>query len=130
MISPEDCIPKQQESHLLLLFNWEDEKAKGLYSQKIFDYLGAKRPILATGGFHNDDVRDQLLSETGAGYYCCTIDEIKKALLEHYDQFKINQKFYTGKKDEIEKYCYEGLAKSFAEILDAQASKEINPRIE
>jgi glycosyltransferase involved in cell wall biosynthesis len=119
VISPEDCIPKQQESHLLLLFNWEDEKAKGLYSQKIFDYLGAKRPILATGGFHNDDVRDQLLSETGAGYYCCTIDEIKKALLEHYDEYnQKNRKRYKGNKDEIEKYSYEHLTKSFANILN------------
>ena len=53
-ISREESLKKQKESQVLLYFNWEDEKEKGIYGLKVFEYFSSQRPILATGGFPED----------------------------------------------------------------------------
>lgn len=65
-------LEKQRDSQLLLLFNWENNNQKGVYTGKIFEYLAARRPILATGGF-KDDVVEELLAETNSGAYAVTL---------------------------------------------------------
>ena len=81
------AIEKQQESQLLLLLNWEDQREKGVIPQKIYDYLSALRPILSLGGSGND-VIEQLLNETRAGIYCSTSTEALTALAKFYSEFK------------------------------------------
>jgi hypothetical protein len=119
-IPPEESIKKQKESQLLLLLNWENRMQNGIYTQKIFDYLGAMRPILATGGYHNNDVKEDLINQTNAGKYCSTKEEIKSALLSYYSDYKMN-KFvtYNGIQEELLKYNYYNLAKDFSRQIDS-----------
>jgi len=108
---------KQKESELLLLFNWEDQKEKGVYTLKIFEYLASQRPILAAGG-SGDDVIEALLKETKAGVYCRTVEDIKSALMVWYTEYKENGRVpYIGDAEQINKYSYRGMAREFAGVL-------------
>jgi len=109
---------KQKESQLLLLLNWEDRQVKGWCPLKLIDYLAARRPILATGGFGNDVIY-RLLNETKAGIYCKTVEDIKKILAKLYSQYKLKRKtIYEGDIKKINKYSYREMAKKFVEVLD------------
>lgn len=123
VIPREDSLKKQWESQILLLLNWEDPKEKGLFSGKVFEYLAAKRPILATGGYGNDVV-ETLIKETKAGVYCQKIEDIKKALTKFYLEYKQKGKIsYQGEWGEIEKYSYYEMAKKFVDVLNQITEK-------
>ena len=118
IIPRETSLAKQKESQVLLLLNWEDPRVKEVYTGKIFEYLAAQRPILATGGFGND-VIEALLNETNSGTYCSTVEDIKKTLRELYSEYKLKCKVaYKGNIKEINKYSYREMARKFAEIID------------
>lgn len=87
MINRDDSIKKQRESQLLLLLNWEDKSQKGTTTGKIYEYLAAKRPIIATGGFGGDSV-ENILKDTKAGYYLCDEKSIKIWLKKFYNEYK------------------------------------------
>ncbi len=118
-VSRQISLKRQRESHVLLLLNWEDFKERGVYPLKVFEYLAARRPILATGG-PDDDVIKELLNETNAGTYCKTIEDIKMILRELYSKYK-NKKTtsYARNKEKINKYSYRNMAMKFAENLDS-----------
>jgi len=116
-IPREEVLKKQRESQILLLLKWEDPKEKGVYSGKIFEYLAAKRPILATGG--SKDVISELLEETKAGIDALTVEEIKIALKSFYYEYKQKRKVsFNGDIEEINKYSYREVAKKFADVLN------------
>ncbi len=75
----------QNDADFGLLLNWEDPKVKGWESTKLFEYLGAGLPILATGGNGNDSVLD-ILNSTGAGVYLQTVDSVRNFLHSVYEQ--------------------------------------------
>jgi len=112
------AIEKQRESQLLLCFKWEDSQEHGAYPGKLFEYLGARRPILATGG--TDDVVNDLLNETGAGISAMTLEDIKNMLNEFYEDYKRSGSVpYKGKESEISKYSHRELARQLCGILDS-----------
>lgn len=48
-VTHEESLAIQANSDLLLLLLWNDPGAVGVYTGKIFEYIGARRPILMTG---------------------------------------------------------------------------------
>ncbi len=122
LVPREISFEKQRESQILLLLNWEvsweDQREKGWYPLKVFEYLAAQRPVLAIGGSDNDVVRE-LLDETKAGMYAPTVEDIKSILKELYLEYKRNGKIsYNGDMGKISKYSYREMARKFAEVLD------------
>jgi glycosyltransferase involved in cell wall biosynthesis len=116
----EFCFQKQKESQLLLLFNWEDPRQRGVYSGKIFEYLAARRPILATGGA--DSVVTELLKETNAGVDAHTVEDIRNALEKAYSEYKLRGEVsYQGNMEKISKYSYREMARKFAAIMNSLA---------
>ncbi len=43
------CVARETRSHVLLLIKHDDERYRGLVPGKLYEYIGAKRPILAVG---------------------------------------------------------------------------------
>lgn len=116
------ALEKQRESQLLLLLDWHDPQERGAYSGKIFEYMAARRPILATGG--SDDVVSELLNETKAGICAPTVEDIKNALRELYAEYKLKGEItYNGKESKINKYTHREMARKFAEILNRMTRK-------
>jgi len=118
MVSKQTALERQRESQLLLLLDWDDPQEKGVYLGKTFEYLGTKRPILATGG-SKDSVIAELLSETRAGLHAPGMEDVKEALKELYQEYKLKGAVtYKGEEAKINKYSHREMARKFAEILD------------
>jgi hypothetical protein len=86
-----DRLPHSQALHIqtqadiLLLLLWNDPAEKGVYPGKLFEYIGARRPILAVG--HTDNAAGELIRSRQAGV---TLDdpEAIAAQLRHWIQQK------------------------------------------
>lgn len=118
IVPREIALNKQRDSQLLLFMKWNDPKERGYYSAKIFEYLAAKRPILAIGGF--DDVVKELLDETKAGTYASTMEELKGILRKLYQEYQASGNArYKGEKASINKYSQREMAKKFALVMDS-----------
>jgi hypothetical protein len=116
IVPREIALNKQRESQLLLVFKWNDTRHRGHYTAKIFEYLAARRPILAVGGF--PDVIDQLLGETKAGVSGHTAEDIKTLLLRLYQEYKSTSVVsYNGDEAETNKYSHREMARKFAVVL-------------
>ena len=116
----EIALEKQRESQLLLLLKWEDPRERGAYTGKVFEYLAARRPILATGG--SSDVVDELLNKTNAGICAPTVEDIKNILKKLYQEYKLKGEVaYQGKESSINKYSHREMARKFSEILNQLA---------
>ncbi len=115
------ALEKQRESQLLLLLKWEKPQERGVYTGKVFEYLAARRPILATGG--SSDVVDELLNETNAGICAPTVEDIKKTLKKLYQEYKLKGEVaYNGAESSVNKYSHHEMVRKFATILDSLAS--------
>lgn len=112
-----DSLKKQRETQVLMLLQWMDPREIGICPGKIFEYFGARRPIVAVslkGGIIED-----LISRTGAGEVCSNIKEIKGTLLSFYNEFKeVGKVEFKGKEEEIIKFTRKTSAFSLSKILN------------
>jgi glycosyltransferase involved in cell wall biosynthesis len=98
--------------------DWEDVNEQGWCPGKIFEYLAARRPILATGG--GEGVIKDLINQTGTGIHAADKQSVKEALLTFYKEYKSNGKIsYKGNEEEINKYNQIEMARKFSEVLDS-----------
>jgi glycosyltransferase involved in cell wall biosynthesis len=58
-------VDRQMNADILLLLQWNDPREQGNVPGKIFEYLGARRPVLGLG--LEDGVPARILAERGAG---------------------------------------------------------------
>ena len=81
----------QKSSQVLLLAINNVPSAKGIITGKIFEYLNAKRPILAIGPIDGDLAK--ILDETNSGVIIEFEDAVslKSVILEFYNQYKIGR---------------------------------------
>jgi glycosyltransferase involved in cell wall biosynthesis len=76
---------QNSDALLLILYKF---KHKGVYSGKLFDYLGSLKPIIAL--VDKTDVAAQLIEECNAGFIADSenIEEIKSAILQAYETWR------------------------------------------
>ena len=79
-IAHADCLLEQRRADALLLLLWNDPEHRGVYTSKLFEYLGTRRPILAIGSSGN--VAADLLLERGVGFVSQSADDIASKLRE------------------------------------------------
>jgi hypothetical protein len=121
-ISQKESIDKQIKADILLLLQWNDPNVKGFYSGKVFEYLGAKKPILAVG--IDGGVISELLKETKAGYLATSALEAESILFKWVTMYKSDGSIkYSGELKKIHGYTRFCQAKKLALILD-EASKK------
>lgn len=129
LVTIHDSIPRhksiirQKESTIILLLEWLNPAAKGIYSGKVFEYIGAQRPILAIayeGGVVND-----LLFESGTGILTNEVETIKKVLccwLKEWQRLGKITSYWKPRQSVIKRYTRREQARKLAESLDKAAS--------
>lgn len=60
-----ESLKLQMEADILLLLLWTDQAQRGVYTGKLFEYIGARRPILAVGPA--DNVAAEMILKKQAG---------------------------------------------------------------
>jgi len=119
-----ESVSHQKESSALLFLKWNDPLAKGIYTGKIFEYLGAQRPILAIGSF-KDELVDNLITESGTGIALDSVDTIKSVLshwLEEWRQKRQIVSHWQPRADVIQRYTRKRQAETLAQLLDEVSS--------
>lgn len=113
-----EAVRRQQTSQVLLLLINRSENAKGILTGKFFEYLAAKRPIIAIGPTDGDVA--EILHETKAGVMIDFDDvhKTKDTIKDFYIKYK-NKELVVADAS-INKFSRKSLTKELAELIKQQ----------
>jgi len=115
-LSHNKVITETLKSQVLLLLINNTPNMMGIIPGKIFEYLAARRPILCIAPKEGDSSKIIAESESGVVIDFGERDELKKALVEFYANFKnANQILYNSS---IDKFSRKTLTQTMARLLD------------
>jgi glycosyltransferase involved in cell wall biosynthesis len=110
-----ESIKAQQQASALLFLSYLG--IKGILTAKIFEYLGAGRPVLSVPG--DEGVTDALLAETRAGTVGRTAEQITEILEKWIDEWERTGKVeYNPIPEKIHVYTRKKQTEKLAQILD------------
>ena len=116
LIPREEAIKKQRESQLLLLLVDKNNKEQNVYPFKMFEYLGARRPIICIGG--NGGIVKELLENINAGVFASNANILRNILLEYYNEFLKHSNIRCCGNSDIDNYTFSSITKEYSEILN------------
>ena len=115
-VGREESLEIQRKSHILVMLDWMTEK--GVYTSKIFEYLAARRPIIAFGG-QRGSVVDLLLQDTNAGYQIIEYKDLQKAFEQLFLVYTTHGTLpYSGVIPAINQYSQIETARRVAGVLN------------
>ncbi|WP_299536644.1 glycosyltransferase family 4 protein [Ulvibacterium sp.] len=111
----DQALQRQRETQILLLVEIDSEETKGIIPGKLFEYMAARRPILAIGPEGWD--ASTIISGTNTGKVLLYQDysRLKNVLLEWFALYRKGELNLASKG--IEKYSRKALTKQLAEYL-------------
>ena len=114
-LSHSEANLEMQNSDLLLITNFPEDKSKGIIPGKIFEYLATKKQIISFGP-KDSDVK-KILEETNAGKHFSYDDSelVKSFILEKFKEWKSGN--LSSKTQNIDQFSRKNLTKKLAEIL-------------
>ena len=114
-LSHEKVLELQQKSQVLLLLEIDSEETKGIIPGKLFEYLNAKRPILAIGP--KDWEAGEMVEHSEAGVFCLQEDKegIKTVLLDWFNRYEKGNLECHSKG--VEKFHRKALTESLAKFI-------------
>ncbi len=116
-VSFREAIEAQQDADILLLLSWNDNDQKGNLGGKIFEYLGAKKPILALP-YYNQGI-DNILTSTQAGVIVTNVQACMETLWGWYRDFDTKGFIpYHGITTVLEGYSRKRATEQLADILN------------
>jgi glycosyltransferase involved in cell wall biosynthesis len=111
-----ECIARERQSHALLLIKHDDDRYRGLVPGKLYEYIGARRPILALvpDGEACEIVRDLRRGETA---HIDSPGEIAAALETMYERHRNGTLESSYALDEVPRYSRRVEAERLSELL-------------
>jgi glycosyltransferase involved in cell wall biosynthesis len=104
---------------VLLLLEWNSPEARDTYTGKLFEYLAAKRPILAIA--YKSGAVDNLLTESGTGIVINNPTMMKDVLSHWLDEWQKSGRIlshWEPRADVIQRYTRRGQAGKLAQLLE------------
>ncbi len=114
-VTHKEAIQFQLKGQVLLLIEMDTPETKAIIPGKLFEYLAAKRPILAIGPEGSDVT--SIISETQSGSYFLYSEavQLKNQLLYYYKKYK--QGSLVSESKNISKYSRRELTEKMAMLL-------------
>lgn len=110
-----NAISIMKNSAVLFYVGWKGWK--GIYSGKIFEYLGAKKNILIAP--NDGDVLEKLINYTNSGKLANTPEEMTTILSNWYSKWKKNEMEYNGIEEKINEFTRESQAERVLQLLSS-----------
>lgn len=107
--SRHEVLAAWKSASVLVLLRWEDPRDEGVPTGKLFEYLGAGRPVLSLGGAAG--VVGKILCSSGSGTHCGTAEDAA-LFLEHVAERR------APLRPDVSAYSAATMATRFAELLD------------
>lgn len=119
-----EALEIQRNSHILLLVLSTSPSAKGIITGKIFEYLAARKPIVAVGPVDGD--LSLMLNNVGAGkmFDYNDVDGMANQILSYYKGYKESN--FTIVDADISSYSRRKLTGQLSEILNSLTEKGEN----
>ena len=98
-INRSEVLKLQSQSDILLLLTWDNPLEKGVFTGKLFEYIGSAKPILGIGAV--DDVASTAINENGFGLSTNNSDDIYTFIKNIKDKNfleKINNSYLKNRK--------------------------------
>ncbi len=114
-VSHENAIQYQQKSQVLLLVEIDSDKTRGIIPGKLFEYMAAKRPILAIGPEQWEAGQIVVDSYIGKAFTYVESKSLKDLLLSWFDSYRDESLGYVAK--DTKKYSRRELTKQLAKQL-------------
>ena len=112
-----ESIAELVNADALLLVVDEAEGSEEIVPGKVFEYIGAARPIIALAPA---GAVSELLAETGSGFVAANQDlaAIKRAFLECYSKFGYHRRQFHQNEDAVRNYERREVTRRLAELLN------------
>lgn len=110
-----ESIKEQLSSNLLLLLGFNSLKDEGVYTGKVFEYIGSKKPIIFIGNKNNGLKEILEKNNIGKCYFYSDIEGIKSYILKNYNLYI--------KKEKVElhgcsEFSYNEIVKKLINIIE------------
>ncbi len=114
-VSHAEALQFQHRSQLLLLIEMDRPETRAIIPGKLFEYMAAKRPIIAIGPAESDV--EQLLTKTRAGDYFLYNQkaELKETICRLYSTFKEGK--ITIDSDSVKQFSRKALTEKLATLI-------------
>lgn len=115
-VSHQESLEMQRKTQLLLLVANRTGNVKGILTGKFFEYLGAKRPILAIGEAESD--LESAMKNTDAGLFAGydDLEKVKEYLRTCFHSYQRGQLFHEA--THLDNYSSAALAKKFIQLME------------
>ena len=116
-ISHENALQQQRCSQVLLLIEMDSPETRAIIPGKLFEYMAAKRPVLALGPQGSDIEAMLIESKVGHFFSYTERDGLKIELLRLFEAFKANT--LSIAQSDVTKYSRRNLTSSMATLLQS-----------
>ncbi|MBL4887940.1 MAG: glycosyltransferase family 4 protein [Flavobacteriaceae bacterium] len=116
-VSHKEALKYQLSAQLLLLVEIDSPHTRAIIPGKLFEYLAAKRPVLAIGPEGSDVA--PIIKTTEAGHYFnySEKDALKKILLNYFNTYLKGESLEVRSKH-VEQYSRRALSKTLAKVIE------------
>ncbi len=113
----------QKKAHINLLLSWSEEKQEGILTGKLYDYLGARKPILLIINGSYDVEFEKLFKDLNAGVISYNqekfLQKTKDFLLSYYQQWLLNGAIeFEPNETNLKAYTWESNFANFLQHLE------------
>ncbi len=113
----DDVIQHMKSAQVNLLILVDKEESRGVFSGKIFDYIGAEKPIL--GIMPDNGVASNLIMDNkiGKSFNHGEVDDVFQFIKEEYEKWLNNENTNTNSMEKCDEFDRKNLTKKLVDIL-------------